>query len=158
METLEVRYVKKDLLKGNCTYKTSDYYIEFIPEKVNSLNLSNEFYIIIDTITITTIGEDKKEFYSIDAYTNSEIWNIDNSIIGPIQYNTGTIIFNKILQDDDRISVNITPKYYYNKSKNILSIKLSEEKSSLFIKVSDCLFFGLYRGNLNEIILFINFV
>ncbi len=160
MENLKVLYIKSNVIKGVCAYKESDYYIDFQPENSErTKSKGSRFYVILDTLTITFIGNGTKEIYSIDAYTNNSIWNQDSTLILPSDYKLGNISLNEIPKDNDRISINISPKFYYNRSRNILSIKFSEEKTLMYIKVSNCLFCGLNHEKLNEIILCdINFI
>lgn len=155
MENLKVLYNESDSIKGICSYKESDYYIEFHPENGEKHKFAGgRFYVIFDTLTITFIGHGTKQMYSLDAYTNSNMWDQDSTLILPSDYRLGNILLTGIPSDDDRISINLNPKFYYSKSRNILCIRITDAKTFLYVKISDCLFCGLTQDMLNEIILY----
>lgn len=155
--------------RGKARYSDDDKYLAYCPDeddgggrsKIN--NLSDEidaslgikreksFLVIADTLTIEFRGE-QMTLYSLDAYTNRELWNEEPHGRIPDVSGEGALAVEGDIEDD-RSTVDSVPEYMYSMDGRYVRIVLRNGKAPEYFKVGSGLIVGLDGDHIAEIFL-----
>jgi hypothetical protein len=143
------------------TYSIKDYSLATtVKYTQNPLQLSAEInkqlgirthnlQVIYDTLTVTFDGENLR-LNSIDSYTNKDKW-ITKVVSIPKIESEGICLAESLA--DDRISIDIDPKYFFDRDKQLLFIELVKAEDERFYSLSKSLVVGIHNGTLSSILL-----
>ncbi len=147
--------IEKLECKDDVTYRPNELSLsaEFIyPPSTHKKNLSDlinksfgmrtpNFLIMCNFLTMIFDGEDHK-LISFDDSTWSNPW-IPCNLGLPIVTSLGRCLVHSITIDDDRASIDSTPKYFFDEPKKILKIILLEVENQKFYQISQNVIIGI---------------
>lgn len=146
---------------SQATYSIKDYTLETTikysqhPQQLSALInkqlgiKKHSLQVIYDTLTVTFEGENLR-LHTIDSYTNKEKWLARVLSIPNIEYE-GVCFADSLAED--RIAMDIEPKYFFDKDKQILFIELVKAEDERFYSLSKSLVVGMHNGTLSSILI-----
>lgn len=138
---------------GKGFYNQEEFTLEYEIEKQSKKKISEATYLLIyDSLTIMFDFE-KKEFISLDSYTNKKNWKYQSQIKIPNIFKKGSLKVKEGFEDTDRYSFSLVPTYEYS-SKGILKIYLTTDyQDSIFFLISKDLIVGMKDYKITSFIL-----
>ncbi len=123
-------------LNGVAFYIQDEYAFNYKPKR---LKKSSSLLLIYDTLTIV-FEEESRQFYSLDAYTNKDIWKHDRNLSFPQDCPEGILSILEGFEDDHIESFKFVPEFYYND--NVVMIDINNHDSK-FYKIGENVIVGL---------------
>jgi len=152
--------------KGRCVYWQQDLTLAYdiptpkrapeprtLAETVDQrlgISLPSPFFLMADTLTMIFDGTEKK-LISLDAYTNRALWRLSQHNAPPEVKGRGTLQIESPQEDDDRRSLQMTPRYEISHDEKWVRIVLNDVLPEAHYEVARNLVVGLahYSGPRN---------
>jgi hypothetical protein len=109
---------------------------------------ADSFLVTFDSLTIC-FGGTNLTLKSFDAYTNKDLWQ-NGDIEIPDKISIGKCFIDKN-GEDDRMSVNYTPTFIFDKRKSLLKIRTSQSNNEEYWHIADNLIIGVAQGQISSI-------